>query len=85
MAISGRREDAVRMLAFGVSMLEQAMLIDADKDRVADMAKLLHDTVSNICGRMHREMDEQGLAWEYQPIDMTDLDIVLARLPRTKP
>jgi hypothetical protein len=80
MAVDGRREDANRFLAAGLTMLERGMDAGVDRDFLDDAARGLHDAMSNLDARMQRDMDEAGLFDEYACLDLSELDAIIARL-----
>lgn len=73
MAVSGRREDAQRFLSVGLEMLGKGSECGADRLYLIDVAKGLHDAVSNLDGQMRRDLDDVGLIHEHRPIDLAEL------------
>jgi hypothetical protein len=80
LAIDGRREDANRFLAAGLLMLERGIEAGVDRDFLDDAARSMHDAMSNLDARMQKDMDEAGLFYEYQCLDLSELDAIIARL-----
>jgi len=80
--VQGWREEADAFLSMGVRMLEHGLRIDADRTRLHDIACYLHDAVSNLDARMEKELDEQGLHGEHEPVDLSQLDKLIKEFPR---
>src|SRR4029077_17947794 len=80
MAVDGRREDANRFLAAGLTMLERGMDAGVDRDFLDDAARGLHDAMSNIIRRMRLDLDEAGCDERDADIDLSELDALITRL-----
>ena len=79
-AVKGRRDYAMRFYAAGLVMIDAALDAGVGNAYIADLAKGLHDELSNLDGGMRRDLDERGLLDEWRPIDLSELDTLLVRL-----
>lgn len=80
MSVDGRREDAMRFFALASAMMDAAVDAGVSNEWLADMAKGLHDQLSNLDGRMRSDLDDAGCINDWRPIDLSDLDAVIGRL-----
>jgi glycerol-3-phosphate cytidylyltransferase-like family protein len=79
-AVRGRKEDAVKVLVYGVCFVVAGIEAGADRDFLTDTAKGLHDAVSKLVAGMRKDLDDAYLPPEDADIDMGELDAIIARI-----
>lgn len=79
-ACDERREDALRFFYAASNLIDTGLDSGVSRSFLADMAKGLHDEITNLDTGIRRDLDNAGIINEWRPIDLEDLNLLIESL-----